>query len=246
MTDLALPREVVRDLDRRTIEEFGVPGIVLMENAGEGSARWLLDLIENGDARSPIAIIAGTGNNGGDGFVIARHLDNAGTPVEIAIVPARDRIRPGSDTETNLRIAERMGIRIADGVDAALAACRRAGTIVDALFGTGLDRPLRDPYPSLIDAIEALARPVFAVDIPSGLDADSGAALGACVTARWTATFGVAKPGLFAGEGPARAGEIRVIPISIPRRLIEEAGAARIRTRDRSGCHGGAGAPDAR
>ncbi|MBN1419180.1 MAG: NAD(P)H-hydrate epimerase [Planctomycetes bacterium] len=223
MIEGALPREGVRELDRRTIEEFGVPGIVLMENAGQGSARWLIERIESGGARAPIAVLAGTGNNGGDGFVIARHLANAGLAVEAAVVPARDRVRRGSDAETNLRIAERMGIEIRDGAEAALAACRRAGTIVDALFGTGLDRPLRDPYPSLFEAIGGLGCPIFAVDLPSGLDANTGEVLGACLTARWTATFGVAKPGLFTGDGPARAGEVRVIPISIPRRLIEEA-----------------------
>src|SRR5437762_4226923 len=170
-----LNREQVREIDRRAIEEFGVPGVVLMENAGRGAAEVLLSLGANG----PVVICCGKGNNGGDGFVIARHLDNRGVGVRVLLFARPEELT--GDAAVNFRIIERAGLPILIQPDlAALAGeLAPAAWVVDALFGTGLSGALRPPFDAIIAAINASGRPVLAVDIPSGLDCDTGLSLGA-------------------------------------------------------------------
>jgi NAD(P)H-hydrate epimerase len=210
-----LSRATVRMLDRLAIERFAVPGLILMENAGAACAGEIMRRLGHDAWRPPVVVLAGTGNNGGDGFVVARHLWNAGVPVSIHLVGTADRLRPGSDAAINWEAAR------ATGVPAVGALPEGCGCCVDALFGTGLDRPLGEPYQRLFERIEGTAKPVLAVDIPSGLDADTGAVLGAALHAAVTVTFAAAKPGHRTGRGPELCGEVLVAPISIPRRLLE-------------------------
>src|SRR5713226_6787224 len=140
-----LNRQEVRELDRRAIEELGVPGVVLMENAGRGAAEVLVRL----GCRGPVAICCGKGNNGGDGFVIARHLDNRGTPVRVLLFARPEDL--SGDAAVNYRIIARAGlpmvIHAGNPVDdkAVRADLAAAEWIVDALFGTGLTGPVRNP-----------------------------------------------------------------------------------------------------
>ncbi len=222
-----LSREEVRELDHRAITGFGVPGVVLMENAGRGCAELLIQLNHE---RTPVVILCGPGNNGGDGFVIARHLDIHGWPVEVFVV-ARTNTH-ASDADTNFDILFASGIRYSqchptyfDDPQAGVfleRTLRPCGWVVDALFGTGLSRPLGPPFERLVKAVNESGNPVLAVDIPSGLDCDTGEPLGPVVKAAHTATFVAQKKGFLNPAALAWTGEIHVIDIGAPRVLVEE------------------------
>jgi NAD(P)H-hydrate epimerase len=210
-------RDEMRAIDRWAIEAIGLPAVVLMENAGRGVA----DLVRaRGDAfRGPVLVVCGPGNNGGDGFVAARHLRNAGAAVTLALVGREsDFDRPG-DAGVQFRVARAMGLpRRTAGDGASLrAAASGAACVVDALFGTGLARPVEGLYREAIEAMNACGAPVVAVDIPSGLDADAGRPLGAAVRAAATAAMMFPKAGFYRAEGPMYCGEVRTIDLGIPR-----------------------------
>lgn len=223
-----LTRRAVQELDRRAAEAYGIPSIVLMENAGRACAEAVLELLAV-RAERPVLVLCGPGNNGGDGLVVARTLSNRGVPVHVAYVGDPARLEhASSDVRTNLRLWRGLGREVEPVRDAADASALRDGlptapVVVDALFGIGLTRPLREPWLSTIRAINESGRPVVAVDLPSGLDADSGEALGAIVQAATTVTFVALKPGLARGQGPAHAGRVRVAEIGIPREWIAAA-----------------------
>lgn len=222
---LVLSRATVRELDRQAIEEHGVPSLLLMENAGRASADVVAArLAAAGGGR--VLVLCGPGNNGGDGWVIARTLLNRGHAVEAAFVGPADKLEGGSqDVRLHLALWRDLGRDAPVLADAAAvrAAAQRATLVVDALFGTGLSRPLRSPWDEAVEALNALGRPVVAVDVPSGLDADSGEILGAAVHAVATVTFVAAKPGFTRASGPACCGTVHVAEIGIPRPLIEAA-----------------------
>src|SRR4051794_37868334 len=182
-----LNAEQMRNIDRRATERFGIPSIVLMENAATAVVDAIFERYPDADR---VAIVCGTGANGGDGFAAARHLENRG--VVPAIVIAGDRTAIRGDAETNLRICERLGIpiyEIAGDVEAALAHVSDADVLVDALFGTGLNRAPSGMYADLIRAIAELRIPVVAVDLPSGANASSHEPFDPCVQAEVTVTF---------------------------------------------------------
>jgi NAD(P)H-hydrate epimerase len=220
MTSRALSRDEVRALDQRAIHEFGVPGVVLMENAGRGAAELLCALGVPG----PVVICCGKGNNGGDGFVIARHLDAAGLTVRILLFARPNELT--GDAAINHQIVARTDLPITvhegprpdhEAVQRELAA---AAWIVDALFGTGLSGPVRPPFDAVIRAINAAPAPVLAVDIPSGLDCDTGRPLGEAVRAAHTATFAARKRGFDSPEAAAYVGRVHVLPLGVPRQLL--------------------------
>jgi NAD(P)H-hydrate epimerase len=211
-----LSRDEVRALDRRAIADFGVPGVVLMENAGRGAAEVLLGLGVHG----PVAICAGKGNNGGDGFVIARHLDIHNIPVRLLVFANPEEL--SGDAGINFRIIEKSGLPIAvfgAGVDRATVEPELAPAewIVDALFGTGLTGPVRAPFDRVIAAIEASPAKVLAVDIPSGLDCDTGQPLGPTVRADHTVTFVAPKRGFAEPAARDWIGQVHVVGIGAPR-----------------------------
>lgn len=220
MTERTMTREEVRNVDRRAIEEFGMPGVVLMENAGRGAAELLIRL----GIRGPVVICAGAGNNGGDGFVIARHLENRGEQVHLLLFSDPDNLR--GDAAINYNILKAAGTpRTVLGqsfdvneLDRELA---RADWIVDALLGTGTSGEIRDPFATLIDHINNAGKKVLAVDLPSGLDCDSGEPLGHCVRADHTATFVARKKGFDSALSPALTGTVHVIDIGVPRVMLE-------------------------
>ncbi|MGQ9590131.1 MAG: NAD(P)H-hydrate epimerase [Planctomycetota bacterium] len=207
----------IREWDRRAIEEFGIPGIVLMECAGRAAAAIL-----QAEFAEPFAVFSGPGQNGGDGFVVARCLSNAGLSVE-AFVFEGVAYRPESDAGRNLEILRRAGLEpvalAAADVPGRVESAIRRGTVVDALFGTGLARPLGSPYRDLIEAWNRAGATVVSIDVPSGLDAETGEILGSAVRAVFTITFAAAKVGFFRARGPEVCGRVRVVDIGIPRAL---------------------------
>jgi len=216
--DQVLDRLSVRAVDRAAIEEYGIPGVVLMENAARGLAAEALDML--GPTGKHVVIVCGWGNNGGDGWALARHLHNAGVSVAVAVLgePPQD-----SDAALNRDICRRMRItEIApDDLPAHLEGC---DLIVDAIFGTGLDRRVTGAAAAVIDLINTSGRPVLAVDLPSGLDCDDGAALGCAVKATRTATFVARKPCMTLEVTKAYLGTVVVIDIGAPVELLERFG----------------------
>tara|TARA_R110002095_G_scaffold2155_3_gene9130 strand:- start:6059 stop:6748 length:690 start_codon:yes stop_codon:yes gene_type:complete len=216
-----LSREEVRSVDQRTIEEFGLPGIALMENAGRG----VFDLLTSLDATGPIKICAGKGNNGGDGFVIARHLDNAGIPVQIYLLADPDQLK--GDAAINYHVALRMGISIQADPDlnhpeAFRAFLQDANWMIDALLGTGVQGILRPPFTTAIQIMNETQGNMLAIDVPSGLDCDTGLPLGECIIATQTATFVAEKKGFVLPESKQFTGTIHVLDIGAPRQIVRD------------------------
>lgn len=216
-----LSRAEVRDVDRRAITEFGMPGIVLMENAGRGAAELMVQIGIHG----PIVVCAGKGNNGGDGFVIARHLENRG--YEVRVLLFADPASLEGDAATNFNILRAATTPIFNchaetnrkTIASQLGQC---DWIVDALLGTGAHGPVREPFAEAIEIINAAGTRVLAVDLPSGLDCDTGRPLGVCVQADHTATFVARKLGFDAPGAAHWTGEVHVIDIGVPRALLRQ------------------------
>lgn len=220
-----LPPAAIRELDRRAIEEFGVPGIVLMENAGRGCAEFIANL----NSAGTVVICCGKGNNGGDGFVIARHLDNHGISAEVLLFAAPAELR--GDALTNYEIVRRSQMPLTICAEQTqpephwLAPLRSklqaAGIIVDALLGTGTTGEPRFPLNLVIDAINLAARPTIAIDLPSGLDAASGVPAKSTIRATQTLTFVAEKTGFLNPAAKDFLGPVQVLDIGAPRVLVE-------------------------
>jgi len=214
-----MTRDEVRAVDSWAINTVGVPGVVLMENAGRSCAELIKEKLR-GVARPKVCIFCGTGNNGGDGYVIARHLLNSGFEVVVVICGEKSKIK--GDAKANLDILERLGqpIEQLDLSDADIAGrvktlAADADMLVDGIFGTGLNGQLSDKYKQLIEAINAQNTPILAVDIPSGLDCDTGRPLGAVIRAAYTVTFVAVKKGFTSTDAARYTGEIFVASIGV-------------------------------
>lgn len=221
-TPLRLTCAQVREIDRLAVDEYGLPGVVLMENAGAGAARIALEMLAPRAGRR-VSILCGPGNNGGDGWVVARHLSNAGCAVHVLACADLAALR--GDAAVHARVAVRMGIAHELVVDGPALALRLADAdlVVDALLGTGATGAPRGAIAAAIEAIARLAPgrpPVLALDVPSGFDADTGARPGACVRADVTATFAAEKVGFAAAGGRAWLGRVQVVDIGVPRALF--------------------------
>jgi len=216
--DSVLTRQQVRDVDAWAINEMGIPGIVLMENAGRNCAEIVAAELKNCGG-SKVCIFCGTGNNGGDGFVIARHLKNAGFDVIIILCGQASKIK--GDAAINYKIAVNMKISIREFIPALgnlkdvefLAG--NCDVIVDAIFGTGLSGELAAGFAELINAINLLNKPVIAVDIPSGLDCDTGESLSVATRAIATVTFVAAKKGFKNPRSADYTGDVYIASIGI-------------------------------
>lgn len=221
MSQLILTREQSRAVDKIAIEEFGISGVVLMENAGRNVAEILLQQPLSGQ----VTILCGKGNNGGDGFVIARHLDNREIPVFVVLIEDPQLLT--GDAETNFQIMQKSGIpfqhfTLPDETYVLDALLQKSEWIVDALLGTGVQGKARGPYLEAIQAVNRAHRKVLAVDVPSGLDTDTGAMQDATISADMTATFVALKQGLATENGRKFAGEIIVIDIGVPRKVLSK------------------------
>ena len=212
----------MREADRRAIEEYGIPGVVLMENAGRGAAGVALEMLIEAGAQTAL-VLAGRGNNGGDGYVIARHLANAGVEVRVRVLAALDDIT--GDARVNLNVIRKMGLdvremHLPDERDTLAAELNAAGLVVDAMLGTGTRGDIREPFLTAVKLVNDAARPVLAVDIPSGLNGDTGPGEGPAVVARRTVTFAAAKVGLLGPDARPFVGRLTVVDIGIPRELL--------------------------
>jgi NAD(P)H-hydrate epimerase len=214
-----MTRKEVRAFDAWAINTLGLPGVALMENAGRSCAELIKEKLA-GIARPKACVFCGTGNNGGDGYVIARHLANDGVKVQVIICGLREKIK--GDAKINLDIIEKMGLYIEqlDVADDRLSAkitefAKDCDILVDGLFGTGLKGELNNKYASLIKFINQQDISIIAVDIPSGLDCDTGQPLGTAIRAIATVTFVAMKKG-FTFDGAANyTGRVFVASIGI-------------------------------
>jgi len=198
--------------DQKAQEELRIPSLILMENAGRSAAEEAIKNFKGSGQR--VAVICGTGNNGGDGLVAARQLLNAGFSVDIYLIGDPAKLK--NDAGINHGILIRMGqpIRRVDSA-ADLQQVKFAGLIIDAIFGIGLRAEIKEPYLSVIRHLNGLNIPLLAVDVPSGLNADTGEIMGAAIKADITVTFVAAKNGFFLKEGPRACGQILVRDIGI-------------------------------
>ncbi|MDA3786397.1 MAG: NAD(P)H-hydrate dehydratase, partial [Deltaproteobacteria bacterium] len=212
----------MRFLEAKTIAEKKISGSQLMENAGKGTVDLILDYY--GDCKGKrIAVFAGPGNNGGDGFVVARHLHLLGARVTLYLLVTPDRL--GHDAAFHFKLLPadlQWSTLVAEEGVAALA--WQGDIIVDALLGTGLNRQVSGIFKRVIEFINNAELPVVAVDIPSGLNADSGSLWGSCVKAALTATYGLVKSGLVQYPGVDYVGQLEVDDIGIPPEVVAQAG----------------------
>ena len=189
-------------LDRHTIEEVGIPALVLMERAALAVADHILALPK--EKRHQVVVVVGNGNNGGDGLAVARLLHLAGTPVKLLFA-----LPPTQASKAN-RIQQHACAYYQLPVTTDPAVLSEATLIVDALLGIGIDRPVEGHYADLIDAMNQAAAPIVAIDLPSGMNTDTGEAMGTAVTAASTVTLAYLKVGLTTPAGEAQAGHIIV------------------------------------
>jgi len=226
---LVLSAKEMAGLDEQTIHEVGIPGIVLMENAAQGAAAFFLRVVPDLVERR-ITVVAGSGNNAGDGFALARIFHSKGA--QVSVVCLRSPLKLSGDALINFKNLEKIGIPItvwkaAEDFDAQWEPIYKSGAIIDAILGTGLKSEVKGLYRDIIERINGLNVPVLAVDVPSGLDATTGLPLGAAIKATATATFGFLKIGHLIERGAELVGQVEVIDIGIPPGLVQSAGIER-------------------
>ena len=216
----------MQEMDRKTIESFGIPGRVLMENAGRGATRILFKRF-SGLSDKKVGVIAGRGNNGGDGFVIARYLAQKGIRVSVYLLATSSLVK--GDAAANLKLLAPLNIPVIEIPDQNLFLKNKSSMLnqdiwVDAILGTGLKSDVKGYFKEIIEFINSLNRPVFAVDIPSGLNSDTGQPCGASIRAHTTATFAFAKTGHLLFPGADYTGNLEIIDIGIPPYIAERIG----------------------
>ena len=216
----------MQQMDRRTIESFGIPGRVLMENAGRGATRFFFEQFSDLKNKR-IGVIAGPGNNGGDGFVIARYLAQSGVAVQVYLLAAGNRVK--GDAAANLHLLKPLEIPVIEIPDEKSFSVHQSDLAeldiwIDAILGTGLKSDVKGYFQNVIEFINALNKPVFAVDIPSGLNSDTGQPCGTCIRANATATFGFAKTGHMTYPGSGYTGALEIVDIGIPPYIVADVG----------------------
>ncbi|MEX2172904.1 MAG: NAD(P)H-hydrate epimerase [Pirellulaceae bacterium] len=217
----ALTRAEVRDVDQRAIRDYGMSGLVLMENAGRGCAERLIEL----GCRGPVAIVCGQGNNAGDGFVIARHLDLRG--IEVRVLLLADPTALHGDAAANCEILRRSQLSLREhwkAFDAQRLSRDLLGAewIVDALLGTGASGPPRAPWDAVVRLLNDRPARKLAIDLPSGLDCDTGVPADPTFRADHTCTLVARKIGFDQPAAAAWLGQVSVVEIGVPRKLLNE------------------------
>lgn len=207
----------MRRLDRLAREKYGISSLILMENAGRSAADVVLRTLKGKKKR--VVCVCGRGNNGGDGFVCARHLINKSARVDVFLIRGPKELK--GDARTNALILQKMGCRIHlfRGEKDAAALCmafRDCSLVIDAIFGIGFSGAAKAPYDTVINFINQSDRYVLSLDVPSGLDALTGKAAGRCIHADATVTFGYPKTGFIKNNGPFYTGRVSVAGISLP------------------------------
>ena len=199
------------------MHDYAIPGVVLMENAALAAFSVAREMLGDPAGKS-VLVLCGGGNNGGDGFAIARHLSIAHAKVILGLMADPQLSR--DEALTNWRIVQAMKLP-SEPATPALVAKHRWSLIVDALFGTGLSRPPREPFPAIAEAVNSSGIPILSVDVPSGLDCDTGLPLGACIRATRTITFVAPKNGFKNPTAGQYLGQLSVGSIGCPAELVE-------------------------
>jgi len=206
----------IQGFDRLAIKQIGIPSIALMENAGRAVARVVVKELGEKNKR-PVVILCGPGNNGGDGFVAARHLLNTGCALKIFLIGRIKNLK--SDARVNYDILKNLRqpiLELCESSDSFRSIILNSSLVVDAIFGVGLNREIAGSWNGIIETVNAAAKRVVAVDIPSGLDGTTGKILGTCVKANTTVTFSFIKKGFLIHRGPEFTGKVIVADIGIP------------------------------
>ncbi|MYA28212.1 MAG: NAD(P)H-hydrate dehydratase [Nitrospira sp. SB0666_bin_27] len=213
----------MRELDRRTIHEAGVPGKTLMERAGAGVVSAMGKTFDTLKGKT-VTVFCGKGNNGGDGFVVARLLRQKGSAVQVCLLAQARDLKGDAKLmyQRFVKGAGRSKVLSSPSPDRVHRLVRDSHVLVDALLGTGTSSPVAGPYQEAIQAMNASEAPIVAVDLPSGIDADTGDTLGTAVQADLTVTFGNPKLGLFLGAGVDHAGRVHCVDIGIPSQYVED------------------------
>ncbi len=214
------------ELDRVTIEQYGIPSLVLMENAGRSCTERILRILQEkvvAPEEASVAVVCGRGNNGGDGMVIARHLHNRGVYVEVFLLSEAEDL--SQDARIQYEIVRKMDvecriIRDHEGVEDLRSYLEEVHLCIDAILGTGLSSPLQGIVRDVVETINLSLATVFAVDVPSGIDATSGRILGEAVRADYTGTFGLLKLGQVLLPGSIHCGETDIYDIGIPSKAV--------------------------
>ncbi len=217
------------ELDRTAIQHYGIPSLVLMENAGRSCTDRILRILEEkvgAPQEASVAVVCGKGNNGGDGMVIARHLHNRGVYVEVFLLGETEDL--SKDARTQYEILQRMDLEIrvvrdTEGIEDLRSYLEEVHLCVDAILGTGISSPLSGTVREVVEVINLSLATVFAVDIPSGIDADTGRILGEAIRADYTGTFGLLKLGNVLLPGSIHCGETDIYDIGIPTRAVFDA-----------------------
>jgi NAD(P)H-hydrate epimerase len=225
--EIILSTDEMRSCDKRAVEEYSIPSLLLMENAG----RSVVDAIEKhfgNIAEKSFLIVCGKGNNGGDGFVVARHLFNRGAIVHVLLVGKKSEVK--GDAKTNLDIVLQLQKKIKNTSQFSfqeiskplLKNCPCCDIVVNALLGTGFSGEVRKPFAQIIEWMNVSGKPIVAIDIPSGINSDNGMKTNVAVKANLTVTMAAKKIGLLINDGKECSGKIEVADISIPKKLFEE------------------------
>ena len=232
----------MQELDRIAIEQYKIPSLLLMENAGRGIAELGVEVLSspnvfvgdpdfgfplktcgNDRKKHKILVVCGKGNNGGDGFVAARHLSNKGFPVQVVLIGKSHDLK--SDPKINFMILKNIKVPVLElsrqSFNKFRTLIRQSSLVIDAIFGIGLSRNVDGLFREAISEINRSKKPVLAIDVPSGINSDTGEVMGAAVRAQMTGTLAALKAGLVKTKGPKHAGTIKVLDISIPRRLLK-------------------------
>ncbi len=220
---LVVTAQEMREMDRLTIHEYGVPSLELMERAGEGVARAILERFGRA-AKKGVLIVAGKGNNGGDGLVIARYLKRKRIPCEVILLSRKEELSP--DAAHNLKAYRKIQGKIFEEAGGSLELLARKlrgkGLVVDAILGTGLTKEVRGSYAETITLVNSCGLPVVAVDIPSGLDSDFGRPMGSAIQAEMTVTLGYPKLGQVTYPGLSYVGDLVVAEIGIHSEAVDK------------------------
>jgi hydroxyethylthiazole kinase-like uncharacterized protein yjeF len=220
----------MREADRRTIDDIGIPSLVLMENAGRQTVA-AMEAVHSDLSERQVAVLCGRGNNGGDGFVVARTLAQRGVDVSVFLLGRVADVR--GDARTNLEILGRLGITVVEVADSQawelhFSEVSDCTLIVDAIFGTGLNAPLSGLIESVVADVNASGIPIVAIDLPSGLSADSPEPIGPSIEAGLTVTLAAPKLPLVLPPAEMRAGDIVIADIGIPGEVLESVDGPRV------------------
>jgi len=222
-----LPKKVsikqIQALDRMAMEDYNISSLVLMENAGRLVFSEVVSIIKN-PKKANVCIFCGSGNNAGDGLVVARYLLEAGISSSVFIIGSEKKLK--ENVCVNLQILKKRNDHVLFEIDCfndlAAEHLAKSEIVVDAIFGVGLNRDILPPHKGIIQAINESNQRVVSVDIPSGLNGDTGEIFGVCIKAYQTVTFSFAKEGFYCNQGPQYAGMIKIGDIGIPKSAKEK------------------------